>query len=56
MITNKELIEQLKKLPQDKCVFFTDICGNYECEIFEAKLVKDDWGTYIELVGEDYDI
>ena len=56
MITNKELIEKLKKLPEYKCVFFTDTCGNYQWEIFEANLVKDDWGTYIELVGDDYDI
>ena len=50
VFTAGELIEELKKLPSQAEVYFGDVCGEYECELYSVEI--DAERGIVLLIGE----
>lgn len=57
-LTVGDLIDELKRLPRQAEVIFTDVCGNSEAEIYQVDIDADNGRVLIvgdEFTGEDKD-
>ena len=53
VLTAGEIIDELKKLPKQAEVRFTDVCGNQEAELYQVHI--DAQKGHILLIGEFVD-
>lgn len=53
VLTAGEITDELRKLPKQAEVRFTDVCGNQEAELYEVHI--DAQKGYILLIGEFVD-
>lgn len=51
VLTAGEIIDELKKLPKQAEVRYTDVCGNLECELYEIHI--DAVKGIVYLIGDE---
>ena len=51
VLTAGEIVDELRKLPKQAEVRYTDVCGNLECELYEIHI--DAIKGIIYLIGDE---